>query len=343
MATRPNPIVVRRLFALSMNQCSFTGCSEPIIESTTNTIVGEVCHIRAQRTGGPRHDPALTSERVHAFENLLLLCRPHHRIIDARENLATYTVERLVEMKTAHEANARTSSDRSMTLNRELLRALIESATEPRSGDSVNMDFRGAEFRVGGEGGGLGGGGGGGGVLKIIGTTSVPAEAELALNGQAGRAPGAGGGGAGALRFEGRPSGEVDRDEGLRASAFCPVNSFEVSGLVSMLGGAWTYFPIATIPGTATIRVVGVLELGVLEKGTLLRVELQAVDPRGDVAASDAFDVAVPESSDLTPKGLIGRAITIPVSEPGVWTLRLCSGNLLLAEYELEFRVQSSS
>lgn len=341
MATRPSPTTIRRLFALSRNRCSFTGCSDPIVEPSAKTIVGEVCHIRSPKVNGPRHDPSLSSEQVHASENLLLLCRAHHKVIDAGANLTTYTVERLIDMKSAHEAEAQASPQTSLKLSQEILRALMESAAEPRVDDSVTMDFSGAQFRVGGEGGGFGGGGGGGGILTIIGMNRVPSEAELALHGQAGQTFGGGGGGGGAIRFEGRPSTEADREKGLRATAFLPVNSYHIEGLFGALGAAWTYMSVKTIPATITIRVIAVLELGVLEKGTLLRVEVQALNPRGSVVAADAFDVAVPDASDLTPKGLIGRALTVPVDEAGVWTLRLRSGNLILGEYDLELRAES--
>ena len=62
---------------------------------------GEVCHIKAQSTGGPRFDSKQSDEARHAFENLLLLCSVHHRIVDDRQD--TYTVELLAEMKEMHE------------------------------------------------------------------------------------------------------------------------------------------------------------------------------------------------------------------------------------------------
>jgi hypothetical protein len=45
--------------------------------------------------------PAQSQEDRHAFENLLLLCANHHRVIDG--NLGKYTVDSLRKMKAVHE------------------------------------------------------------------------------------------------------------------------------------------------------------------------------------------------------------------------------------------------
>ena len=38
----------------------------------------------------------------HAFDNLVVMCQPHHTVIDADE--VAYTVERLQDLKQQHEA-----------------------------------------------------------------------------------------------------------------------------------------------------------------------------------------------------------------------------------------------
>ncbi|HEY3853670.1 MAG TPA: hypothetical protein VGO67_04670 [Verrucomicrobiae bacterium] len=63
--------------------------------------MGEVCHIRAQNAGGPRFDSKQTEEKRHSFENLILLCSVHHRVVD--DQLGTYSVELLSDMKEMHE------------------------------------------------------------------------------------------------------------------------------------------------------------------------------------------------------------------------------------------------
>ena len=96
----PSEKTVKRLFALSRNRCAYPKCDTPIVHPS-GTITGEVCHIKAQKPGGPRYDLQQSDDARHAFENLLLLCSVHHRIVDDRPD--TYTVELLGDMKAMHE------------------------------------------------------------------------------------------------------------------------------------------------------------------------------------------------------------------------------------------------
>lgn len=221
---RPRESTVRQLFALSMNRCAFRGCPTPIVMTESGTIVGDVCHIRAQSINGPRYDQDQSDEERHGFENLVLMCRVHHKVIDAPENLDTYTVEALLEIKHAHESEAR-ESGQEPDAPPNVIAALMLTATVYESG-AVHMDFSNTTFRVGGEGGLLAGGGGSGGVLKIVGIASLPPSVEekvtIDLRGQDGRAPGAGGGGAGVLIFEGREVTEADVADGLQVPLFSP-------------------------------------------------------------------------------------------------------------------------
>ena len=96
----PKPSTVKRLFALSRNQCAFPSCNTPIIEDS-GVVTGIICHIKARNKGGPRYDPKQNMEQRHAFENLLLLCSRHSKIIDSRPK--EYSVELLEEIKENHE------------------------------------------------------------------------------------------------------------------------------------------------------------------------------------------------------------------------------------------------
>src|SRR5438128_6997030 len=98
----PSDKTVKRLFALSRNRCAFPKCETPIVHSS-GTVTREVCHIRAQGAGGPRFDQTQTDDARHAFENLILLCSVHHRVVDDQPN--TYTIELLTDMKEMHERN----------------------------------------------------------------------------------------------------------------------------------------------------------------------------------------------------------------------------------------------
>lgn len=72
---------VKRLFALSGNYCAFPGCTTRIVQPT-GTITGDICHIKARSKKGPRFDPMLKAADRDAYENLILLCKIHHTIID---------------------------------------------------------------------------------------------------------------------------------------------------------------------------------------------------------------------------------------------------------------------
>lgn len=80
-------------------------CRRELVIDATSTddesIVGDECHIISGQTQGPRHDPAFPLERLDEAENLILLCRVHHKMVD--DQCETYTVEVLQKLKTNHE------------------------------------------------------------------------------------------------------------------------------------------------------------------------------------------------------------------------------------------------
>lgn len=96
----PNQVTLKRLFAESGNVCAFPGCGTRLIDSQTGIVVGEVCHIKARGAGGPRYDPEQVESEREGYDNVILLCSPHHKIVDG--DLNTYTVERLSRMKEEH-------------------------------------------------------------------------------------------------------------------------------------------------------------------------------------------------------------------------------------------------
>lgn len=98
--TTPTLATVKRLFARCRNQCAHADCDLPIIEES-DTVTGDICHIKAASPGGPRYDPAQDDAARHDAKNLTLLCTRHHRIVDADER--TYTVDLLTKRKQDHE------------------------------------------------------------------------------------------------------------------------------------------------------------------------------------------------------------------------------------------------
>lgn len=120
--SRPSEKTLKQLFALSNNRCAFPRCVQPLVDPSSITLVGEVCHIRAQRPGGPRYDPNQTENERHAFANLILLCSPHHTVVDDDEE--SYTIVRLESIKQHHE-----TAEKSIEVTPEVLKQLVLSVT----------------------------------------------------------------------------------------------------------------------------------------------------------------------------------------------------------------------
>ena len=96
----PKESTIKRLYALSGNQCAFPDCSVKLVSPEDETNISNVCHIEAAEENGERYNPSSTDEVRRSFENLILLCPNHHK---ETNNEGKYTVEILREMKKAHE------------------------------------------------------------------------------------------------------------------------------------------------------------------------------------------------------------------------------------------------
>lgn len=99
------------LWGRAANRCAFPDCRRELvmdaIEPDDESLVGEVCHIVAREPFGPRGNSSLSPEQRDKYNNLILLYRVHHKLVDDQPN--TYTVQRLVEMKAVHEKWVRES------------------------------------------------------------------------------------------------------------------------------------------------------------------------------------------------------------------------------------------
>lgn len=94
------PSTLKRLFALSGNQCAFPNCLTPLV-NPKNALDSNICHIEAAQEGGERFNVLMTDEQRADYENLILLCRQHH---DETDDVQKYTVEVLKDMKRDHES-----------------------------------------------------------------------------------------------------------------------------------------------------------------------------------------------------------------------------------------------
>jgi hypothetical protein len=86
-------------------RCSLPECRRDLVMDATETddpsLVGEICHIVAESEDGPRGDSPLTKDERNRYDNLILMCSVHHKLIDDQPN--TYSVNRLHELKSSHE------------------------------------------------------------------------------------------------------------------------------------------------------------------------------------------------------------------------------------------------
>ncbi|TJZ55881.1 HNH endonuclease [Streptomyces piniterrae] len=100
------------LWARSGNLCAFLECNQLLTynlhDEESRTLeesgipLGEEAHIISGSPDGPRYDPNYPNGKVDDYENLILLCPTHHRIIDKKGG-AGFSSETLREMKRTHE------------------------------------------------------------------------------------------------------------------------------------------------------------------------------------------------------------------------------------------------
>lgn len=92
------------LWGKSGNMCAFPDCRKKLVISETETddfsLIGDEAHIVAKSPNGPRGDFEMDIDYRDKFNNLILLCKNHHKLID--DQPVKYSVEILREIKTNH-------------------------------------------------------------------------------------------------------------------------------------------------------------------------------------------------------------------------------------------------
>lgn len=127
--TRPNAPTIKRLFNQSGSHCNFVGCDQLIVDEA-GVIMVDICHVAAASEDGPRYDVSQTDAQRHDFENLILLCPNHHRLVD--NNPDEYPVEALQRMK----ADA-SSAETGVSLTDEAVDGLIAALGATGGGSTV--------------------------------------------------------------------------------------------------------------------------------------------------------------------------------------------------------------
>ena len=91
------------LWGRSGNRCAI--CRQTLVVDCTDVddhaVVGDECHIHSGARNGPRYDATFNEALIDEFDNLLLLCRVHHKMVDDQKE--TYTADILRSIKRNHE------------------------------------------------------------------------------------------------------------------------------------------------------------------------------------------------------------------------------------------------
>lgn len=98
-----------KLWVLSGGRCEFPSCNELVWRddiTLKEDNFAHMAHIVAASPAGPRGDGTLSPELQIDYDNLLLLCAKHSKLIDGR-NAENYTVEQLKDYKAKHEERIR--------------------------------------------------------------------------------------------------------------------------------------------------------------------------------------------------------------------------------------------
>lgn len=92
------------MFALSKGTCYFPDCKKRVVEEAAGLqlVAVEIAHIRGAKEGSARYDPTMSDTERAAFNNLMLMCSIHHKLIDGQKS-GEYPVELLEQWKTDHE------------------------------------------------------------------------------------------------------------------------------------------------------------------------------------------------------------------------------------------------
>ena len=128
--------VIKQLYAKSGNQCAFPGCGERLFNEE-GVNLSNICHIEAAEKEGQRYNENSTDDDKRSYENLILLCPKHHKIIDEQGG---YTVEELKEMKRLHEieVSKRLSEQNLLSKYPSILNKVISSLAKDFLGNTTD-------------------------------------------------------------------------------------------------------------------------------------------------------------------------------------------------------------
>ena len=119
------------LFEMAQGTCYFPDCETPTIvfvKPGQPSVNVHIAHIEGAEPGSARYNATMSNDERRSFPNLLLLCVPHHDLIDHKEP-EQYSVEMLREWKTSRETvTSQEEASALWAITDETLAAEIEAA-----------------------------------------------------------------------------------------------------------------------------------------------------------------------------------------------------------------------
>lgn len=131
--TRPviKQIDKRKLWVRSGGRCAI--CNTYLLDLDYDVSIGEMAHIVGwnRSVKSPRGEAALHLDSRNTVDNLILLCADHHKIVDTKELLEEFKLERLMQHKADHEKRIHDLTDLKINSESVVLRMLggIRGAT----------------------------------------------------------------------------------------------------------------------------------------------------------------------------------------------------------------------
>jgi hypothetical protein len=122
--------------------------------SSSPSVNVHIAHIEGAEIGSARYNESMTNQERRSFPNLLLLCIPHHDLVDHKEP-HQYTVEMLREWKSARElATSGADAEELRGITEETLAAAMEAAIKSSRGlREAVVEVQSATIIEGGAGG----------------------------------------------------------------------------------------------------------------------------------------------------------------------------------------------
>jgi hypothetical protein len=100
--------VRKQLWGRAGSRCALCNAALTELDGVA-VIIGDEAHIRSARPEGPRFDADFPVTKIDAYENMVLLCKAHHKLVD--DNAEVFPVEFLTGIKARHEARVRRALD----------------------------------------------------------------------------------------------------------------------------------------------------------------------------------------------------------------------------------------